>query len=533
VERLSDTDRRAGPAIGLSYIASFLRHHGVHVDILDHNLRLSEPDALGVQLAKGYDIVGISLFSVNTSVSVSIERIDRIKQLLPESLVVVGGLHATLMHESILRDHPSVDIAVRGEGEHTMLEIVQFAAGNRELDSIPGISFRNEAGSIVVNPARPLLNSEDLSSLPFPETDTLREYLAYNGNDLAQRLFVREATVPIIASRGCPHNCTFCSVARFYRNSPGHAWRARSVDSLLGEMRELQLSLGIKKFRFVDDSFLSGPKWVEQFVNALEEEDGVDYQFTLNARADDILRNKDLIPRLRRVGCDTIEIGLESGAQSTLDRYQKGTTVQQNVEAVHIVQDAGCLCLPDIIMFDPWTTTDELAATVLFLKDTHLWGKGSVFYLRSTLAAYPCTAIYDRITDEDLVDVNSDPRKWRFIHSETVAVWSAIQEHFDNNALTLERITSSVQDVIKLLADLDATHVRHPLIPSLKMDAASLWMATHQFTCNLFESLVAAPGNCEKLVTGANQTVKEKEHQAQHLAETVHRIAAEVSQGSE
>jgi radical SAM superfamily enzyme YgiQ (UPF0313 family) len=147
-------------------------------------------------------------------------------------------------------------------------------------------------------------------------------------------------------------------------------------------------------FAFVDDLFPYSPVWVQKFA-ALLAERALGVTFSLAARADQVARRPDVLHVLKSAGCSSIEMGIESGSQSVLDRYQKDLTVAVNREAIHLVRKAGIRVMIDYIMFDPWSTMAELKESLDFLEAINAEATyPAVVY--SSLSFYPGTPLYDR-----------------------------------------------------------------------------------------------------------------------------------------
>ncbi len=216
------------------------------------------------------------------------------------------------------------------------------------------MSFRRD-GSILHNAARPLI--ADLDSLPFPARDPFPQH--HLGIGLA----------PIVGSRGCHQNCSFCSIHAFYGASRGRLQRFRSVPNLADEMQGLYDAGGVRFFVFNDDEWLPpGPERAQR-VDALERElgaRGLDVIMSIKCRADDV--EEDLFRRLRDVGVARVYVGIESGSATTLDVLGKGTTVERNIEALAALDTLGIAADFRMLLFHPWSTLQTVSDDVSFLE---------------------------------------------------------------------------------------------------------------------------------------------------------------------
>ncbi len=153
------------------------------------------------------NIVGIAgPFTCQIENSIKISNLT--KEVNPKILTVVGGPHVTLVPKEFLEEAKNVDIAVIGEGEYAMLEIVQAFEGKKQLNEILGIAYRQN-GEVVVNPTRPFM--ENLDELPYPAYDLVDMEQYLNPKKIGYRSF-QDRAISMITSRGCPFNCCFCAV---------------------------------------------------------------------------------------------------------------------------------------------------------------------------------------------------------------------------------------------------------------------------------------------------------------------------------
>lgn len=369
---------RIAPPMGLAYVAAAARNvPGVEVILLDancpicdngHEIHFPSIAVISEQLlARPYMVIGFSVVIDNYQPSLTIAR--AVKAARPETVIVFGGHHATLTWSSILADEPAVDIVVRGEGELTFAELIDRLRQGQEWGDVLGIAYRRN-GSVCCTAPRPLV--ADLSVLPWPARDLLPPLRRYPPiqDPATGRTYIAGA---IAASRGCPYHCSFCSVQTFYAQQPGQAWRSRIPTDVVDEMRSLVNDYGAEYITFCDDSLFINPKWIAVFLRAILAAD-LRIPFHITARADQIVRNAHLLPLLRQAGCTSVEVGIESGSQTTLDRFHKQTTVEQNLESLRLLRTYRLRPNVDLIMFDPDTTLEDLAQTLDFYRSAGMWG---------------------------------------------------------------------------------------------------------------------------------------------------------------
>lgn len=387
---------RGAQPLGIAYLAATLREQGnITCQLLDANA----PAALGAGVgspmsmdeltsrvvrfietsksAGGHPVIGFS--AVSQVMRTCAQIAERIKAAHPDTLVIVGGYHPTFAHREILEDFPAIDMCVRGEGEQTLLEIMQrwqAPTPPARLDAVSwegirGVTYRDrQSGLIVANSSRPTQN--DLDSIPFPARDLLPPLTAYPpyADTVAGKLRTKAS---IMSSRGCPFHCNFCSIITFYGDSGGKPWRGRSVENVVAEMIDLAERHGADHFEFQDDNFFVRPQRALHIVEAFAHT-GHDFSFAFLTRADQIVRGESYFPALRRAGLRYVSVGIESGSEAALQRMVKETSVEINRRALQILHDNDVAAQVEFIMFDPGSTMADLQANLRFIEEQGLFG---------------------------------------------------------------------------------------------------------------------------------------------------------------
>ncbi len=290
------------PRLGLPIIAATLKAHG-H-DVLVYNPQMAPIDWDDVNTS---DLVGLS--STTSTTTTAYEDADNLRARgIP---VVIGGSHVTFMADEAL-EH--VDYVARGEGgEQLMLELIEALAGDRELDTIAGLSFRRD-GKAVHNQLRERL--DDLDELPFPDLKLL-----VGGERLT--------TIPIMTSWGCPFACNFCSVTAMF----GRKYRFRSAESVIAEIKDKRPG----RIFFYDDNMAADKKRLKKLLRMMIDEDLV-IPWSAQVRTD-VTRDEELLELMRDSGCELVYLGLESVSQATLDSFEKAQTVEDIVEGIRKLHD--------------------------------------------------------------------------------------------------------------------------------------------------------------------------------------------------
>jgi len=379
---------RGAQPLGIAYLAGMLRAIGVATELLDANVggpmpfgQLAaqvEDFVSGVRQRGGRPVVGVSV--VSQVVATAAALAEHIKAADPGPLVIVGGYHPTFADREILEDFAAIDLCVRGEGEQTIVEIIQhwqaagaanppLQPGQTDWGHILGVTWR-QGEQIVANPSRP--NNTSLDALPFPARDLLPPLQAYAPYaDTVAGKMRRKASM--ISSRGCPFHCNFCSIIAFYGDAGGKPWRGRSVENVVAEMVELAERDGASHFEFQDDNFFvradRALAIVEQYART-----GRDFSFAFLTRADQVVKGERYFPALRQAGLRYVSVGIESGSEASLERMVKQTGVEINRRALQILHDNDVAAQVEFIMFEPGSTLDDLRDNLHFIEQQGLLG---------------------------------------------------------------------------------------------------------------------------------------------------------------
>jgi len=334
--------------IGLAYLAAVLEENGYDVTVIDCPALEMNLKQLKTKLASiNPDVIGIT--SMTPTIQSALLSASATKEACPDAMVVLGGPHATFMDEQVLNEKAAVDIVVRSEGEETLLELAKTASNPKGLNKIQGITFRNN-GQTVRTPTRPFIKNLDELPRPAYKYFPLEKY----------RLFGRRM-LPIMTSRGCPSQCSFCTTARMF----GKAFRARSPKNIVDELEWLRDVHGADAFSFYDDTFTLDKKRALKICEEIKNREiGLpwDCQTRVSAVSEEILL------KMREANCQQVFFGVESGCQKILDAVHKGTTVEQNEKAIRLAKDAGLFVSISVMIGYPGETKEMLQETIDLIR---------------------------------------------------------------------------------------------------------------------------------------------------------------------
>jgi anaerobic magnesium-protoporphyrin IX monomethyl ester cyclase len=309
--------------LGLLYIAAVLEKAGYDVEVLDafqtdlpfrkigYVTEVGMPyDRIGDEIRRRKpDIVGIAN-PFTCQVEHSIKVADIVNEIDPSVLLVVGGPHVSVMPTDFLEEAKNIDIAVIGEGEYAMRDIAKFFEGKKKITDIQGIAHRKD-GKVVLNAPRPFL--KDLDELPYPAYHLVDMEQYLNPKKVEYRSF-QDRALSMITSRGCPFDCSFCSV----RLHMGNMFRAHSVDYVVDHLEHVVDKYRVKTIYFEDDNLTLDLKRFESICDKIIERDlRFGWETPNGVRADRL--NLDLLKKMKKSGCQSVFVGVESGDQYVLD----------------------------------------------------------------------------------------------------------------------------------------------------------------------------------------------------------------------
>ncbi|TLM65406.1 MAG: B12-binding domain-containing radical SAM protein [Deltaproteobacteria bacterium] len=320
------------PPIGLLSIAATAEAAGHRVVIVDADAeRLDAGRALDRIAALQPDFVGATVMTATMDLCAAF--FARLKERLPRVPVIVGGPHPSSLPVQTLRDAPAFDVAVIGEGDETIVELLKAHAAGGDLTAIPGIAFRCAGEVTVTAPRGPI---PDLGILPLPAYHLLNRdlYRSYGWNNWVSGH--RTPVGVVFAARGCVGRCNFCAAHTVF----GHGIRYFPLETVKRQLDYLLRDWQIRVLYFQDDTFTANRKMVEALCDYIVAQ-GYDRQLEImvSSRVDTV--NPETLRRMRRAGVRWICFGVESGNQAILDRMGKKITVEQVRKAFRMAREAG------------------------------------------------------------------------------------------------------------------------------------------------------------------------------------------------
>ncbi|GBD97289.1 MAG TPA: B12-binding domain-containing radical SAM protein [Nitrospirae bacterium] len=330
-------------------LGAYLEQHGIEVEYFDE--RIHRKERFRELVSRKPLLVGLSTmtcFQIKNTLSLA--KIAR--KINPGIPLVWGGTHPSMMAGQTL-ESGLVDFVVKGEGEQTLLELVQaLQEGKKEFSGISGLGWKQDGGN-VLNPDRDFLDIEDL---PFPYDgkgkEILSEYVRRAGDTLEN--------IGYESSRGCPHKCGFCYNVFFHKN----VCRVKSVEKVRSELLKLK-ELGVHKMTFYDDTFLAGKK--DMMVKILVLLKDLDFKWIANVRINTF--NSELIKQFEESGCVYLFFGVESPDDAVLKFIRKGQNRRMIDEGIKVASQGNIPTLYSLMIGLPGETEEQMNRTLDFADE--------------------------------------------------------------------------------------------------------------------------------------------------------------------
>ena len=355
------------PRLGTLILGTMMRTRGWEVELFVEDFR-----KVDFEVIASADLVGISTITSTAPRAYAIA--DRVRSMgIP---VLMGGPHVTYLTEEAL-EH--ADFVFRGEGEAALAAFIDAREEGAGYAEVPNLSYRDESGAVVHNPMAP--RAADLDRIPYPDFSLLRP----DAKGLKHM-----SSIPVLTSRGCPFDCSFCSVTGMF----GRKYRFRSTANIVEELRRYDDRKNL--IFFYDDNFAADPRRTRDLCETMIREN-FKFKWTTQVRAD-VARDAELVGLMKKAGCHTVYIGFESVNPESLEGMKKSQTVAEIVRAVkvfrrHRIHIHGMFVLG--FDQDDWKSVRR---TVRFAKRARL--TSTQFLILTPL---PGSAFYDRIAAENRI----------------------------------------------------------------------------------------------------------------------------------
>lgn len=380
--------------LGLRYLMSTVNASGHQAFIMTYR---SDPGEILKSINREKpDVVGFSLIFQYMAPDFG-QVIEALREAGVTAHFTMGGHYASFEPTEILSRIPGLDSVVRFDGELTLVNLLNCLATGSDWRGINGIAYRQDNKEITVAPLARVV--EDLDTLPWPD----RESIDYEGHPMP--------TASILGSRGCPWDCSFCSIRPFYEEQGGSLRRLRAPKEVVAEMIDLHSNRGVPIFLFQDDDFLAGgkkaQKWAIEIADLIAAEGlAGEMAFKISCRSDEV--HPEVIERLIAGGLTHVYMGVESGDEEGLINMSKRLKPEAHLRAGRILKSFGLSFDFGFMLVDPYSTFRSIRQNVSFLEE--FIGDGWTVAPFCRMLPYAGTPIKRRLESEGrLLGTSFDP----------------------------------------------------------------------------------------------------------------------------
>ncbi|NQV55939.1 MAG: B12-binding domain-containing radical SAM protein [Rhodospirillales bacterium] len=452
------------PPLGLAYVAGAVREAGFGVQLIDgvgESLDTRHPapnncyfyglsqDQIVERIDPDAKVIGVA-FGFSFDWPACRDLVTAIRARYPDKLLIGGGEHITALPEQSLQES-SLDLCVLGEGEETTIEVTAaYLAGRLDTKSVAGIAFRNDEGGITVNQRRE--RRRDIDGIPWPAWDLLpiENYLE-RGDGFGVN---RGRCLPVMASRGCPYQCTFCSNPQMWTTR----WIARDADLLLDEMQAYQERYKIDNFDFYDLTAIVKKSWILEFCRKIEER-GMSFTWQLPSGTRSEAIDGEVAALLYKSGCRNMSYSPESGSPTVLKRIKKKISTDSVIQSIRAGFKEGMNIKCNIIFGFPGETMKEIMQSYRFIIRMGMAGAFDISVW--AFSPYPGSELFNEIAKKQnftLDDAYFDSLRSYADPSMTVSY----SEHISNERLKTLRTIGTILFYL-------AAWIRRPYRPFLSI----------------------------------------------------------------
>lgn len=362
------------PPLGLCYLAAVLSQKGYEVKILDCAVEQMSIEQMKQNIEQfAPDLVGVTSTTVSYMAAQKVLR--AVKETDKKIVTVLGGAHISALPVPTMAECGDIDIGVFGEGEFTLLEIVERLERKETLHGVEGTLLRDN-GNIVKGNSRKAI--KNLDNLPFPARHLLKDLRLYSHTPFRGAKF----TTTMITSRGCPFNCGYCDQSIF-----GRTWRYHSPEYVISEMTSLKELFNVDFISIEDDNFLLLKNRAVDICKKIIES-SLDIGWSCLGRANEV--DDVLLSLMKKAGCKTIYIGIESGSPRILELINKRLSIDDIRKGVGLIKKHGISVTGSFILGLPTETKEDIERTINYALSLPL--DGVSFFI---FTPYPNTALRD------------------------------------------------------------------------------------------------------------------------------------------
>lgn len=369
------------PPSWVPYVGGFLKKAGFNnIRFIDAMTNYISDEVLRAIIVKNQPDVVLAT-AITPMIYQSQKTLQIVREVCPDAVTIMGGIHPTYMYSEVLNEAPWVDYIIRGEGEEitvNLLKAIENGTDKRDRYNILGIAFLDN-GKVVATPAHPPIKNLDILSADW----SLLDWDKYIYTPLNVRV-----AVPNYA-RGCPFRCRFCSQWKFWRK-----YRSRTPAKFVDEIEELVKEYKVGFFILADEEpTIAKPRFLALCNELIKRK--LDIHWGINTRVTDILRDEQELALYRQAGLVHVSLGTEAAAQLNLNIFRKETTIEDNKRAIKLLKENGIVAEAQYIMGLENETPETIEETYRMARD---WNPDMVNW--NMFTPWPFSELFEELGDQ-------------------------------------------------------------------------------------------------------------------------------------
>lgn len=413
VSTQGSVNNEATPSIAFAYLGGYIAKYGYDYTIVD-----GIGDALNqlwpLESNPGYQCQGMELHNIVNAIPkhtnviafsamfsgewpVLRQLINAIRTRFPDALLIAGGEHITSLTEYSLRDCSALDICVRGEGEHTLYEVLETYREKGDFLIVSGLGYLSNGGDYIENEGLPRIR--EINSIPWPiwPEGYLEKFW-----DAGKSYGVQtKRDMPILGSRGCPYQCTFCSSPNMWTTR----YILRDIDDLIAEIKSYIARYNITALQFYDLTAITKKRWAIEFCNKLIE-NGINLKWSLPSGTRSEALDSETLAMLKKTNCNYLVYAPESGSPETLKKIKKRIKLERLTQSVLDAKREGITVRTNLIIGFPHETRKQTFQTIRY--GLYLAWKGADEVSINIFSPYPGTEIFDELIEKNELEINDE-----------------------------------------------------------------------------------------------------------------------------